>query len=155
MIVGQTSVLTRPDQMGIELLDLYEVHLKEHFLSRMRSEQVQEVRKSCVTWKTCPLSGILQHAEHVEEQLQGSEARKTQARERKLEEAQLAMFNAGGPPQTQYQRASGRARNGYGGGRCRSRMRGDPDTCHCCGKRGHWKAECPLRCGKPVHSGSD
>lgn len=70
--------------MGEEPLTPYEVHLKEHFLSRMRPELVQLVKQSCVTWKTCSLSSILQHAEHAEELL----------RQRKLEDTQLAMFNA-------------------------------------------------------------
>lgn len=122
------SGLTRPDLMGVEPLNPYEVHLKGHFLSRMRPELVQVVKKSCVIWKTCPLSTILQHAEHAEEQLQSEDELKKNYRQKKLEDGQLAMFNAyrsvewepewGGPEE-------------------------DPSACHFCGRRGHWQAECP------------
>ncbi|XP_056281930.1 uncharacterized protein LOC130201189 [Pseudoliparis swirei] len=149
------SGLNRPNPMGAQPLTPYEVHLKEHFLSRMRPELVHMVRKACVTWKTCPLADILQHAEHAEDGVQRRDDQKKEGRQRKLEEAQLAMFNTraepaqettrgrfgGGRGQTRgHTRGQGRQR---GGGRRRTSRDYDPDVCHCCGKRGHWQADCP------------
>lgn len=149
------SGLTKPDPMSREPLDPYEVHLKEHFLSRMKPELVQMVKKSCVTWKTCPLANILQHAEHAEEELQRREDQKKQNRQKKLEDAQLTMYNACRATPRPYRGRPGGVR-GRGRGRGRGRFNNHPDTCHNCGKRGHWQAECPEKPWKgPTFPGSD
>lgn len=148
------SGLDRPDPMGVEPLEPYEVHLKEHFLGRMRAEIVKLVKNSCVTWKTCPLSVILQHAEHAEEQLQNKDEQKKHDRQKKLEDGQLAMFNACRPTQSRFRGrpdgTRGRGRGRRGGG-----PRGDPSACHFCGRRGHRQKECPGKSKRPIFRGSD
>lgn len=134
--------------MGTQPLQPYEVHLKEHFMSRMNPELAQMVKRSCVTWKTCPLADILQHAEHAEDGLHRTEEQKKQGRQRKLEDAQLTMFNA--CANTTPKAARGQPGRSRGCGRGRGRGRSswthgnyDPDVCHNCGRQGHWRAECP------------
>ncbi|XP_053274171.1 uncharacterized protein LOC128436469 [Pleuronectes platessa] len=155
------SGLIRPDLMGRQPLEPYEVHLKEHFLSRMKPELAQTIKKFCVTWKTCPLAEILQHAEHAEDELLSTDEQRKQGRQRKLEDAQLSMINvcanmSPGPFQGQPRRGRGRGRN-RGGGRFNSTHAShDPDVCFHCGRRGHWQAECPRQQGQgPIFSKSD
>ncbi|XP_077953673.1 uncharacterized protein LOC144391016 [Gasterosteus aculeatus] len=81
------SGLKRPDPMGAQPLMPYEVHLKEHFISRMRPELKRMVKRSCVTWKTCALADIPQHAEHAEDELH-----KKKDKLKGLEKAQYAIF---------------------------------------------------------------
>lgn len=72
------SSLNRPDPMSTQPLQPYEVHPKENFISRMRPEIAQMVRRSCVTWNTFPLADILQQAEHAEDGLHRQEEQKKQ-----------------------------------------------------------------------------
>ena len=153
--------LVRPNLMGRQPLEPYEVHLKGHFLSRMKPELVQKIKRSCVIWKTCSLSEILQHAEHAEDEWLSTDERKKQGRQRKMEDARLSMINvcanmAPRPFRGQTRRGRGRGRN-RGGGRFNSTPGGqDPDVCFHCGRRGHWQAECPRRQGEgATFPGSD
>ncbi|XP_056275486.1 uncharacterized protein LOC130197041 isoform X2 [Pseudoliparis swirei] len=106
---------------GTQTLEQCKDHLEERFVSGTRPKLRQMVRKSYV-----PLTDVLKHAEHAKAELHRKEM--------------LAMINTLArqirniPP---WQR--GRTR---GGGKRRSRNN-DPDVCHCCGKRGHWQADCP------------
>lgn len=120
------------------------MHLKEHFLSRMTPELAQMVKRSCVTWKTCSLADILQHAEHAEDMLDAAQDKEKQSRDKKLEQAQLTMFNAmanmnsvpGPRGWRRDQRGRGRRIN-------LGDRQNDPEACHNCGRRGHWRAACP------------
>ena len=141
------SGLARPDPMGRQPLEPYEVHLKEHFLSRLKPGLARMIKSSCVTWKTCSLADTLLHAEHAEDKLLRADDQRKQDRQRRLEDAQRTMINICGNTaarsfQDQPRRGGGRGRN-RGGGRFNSN-RGDrgQDVCRCCGKRGHWQYEC-------------
>ena len=136
--------------MGRQPLEPYEVHLKEHFLSRLKPGLAQMTKRSCVTWKICSLADILLHAEHAEDELLSTDDQRKQGRQRRLEDAQLTMINicANMPPRPfQDQSRRGRGRGGdRGWGRFNSTPGGhDRDVCHYCGKRGHWQAECRKR----------
>ena len=67
-VLSWHSGLTQPDNMGVGLQKHYDVQLKEHFLRKMRPELAQEIKKSCITWKTrylqtCYTATILQYAD--------------------------------------------------------------------------------------------
>ncbi|XP_077953554.1 uncharacterized protein LOC144390929 [Gasterosteus aculeatus] len=135
------SGLNRPDPMGAQPLMPYEVHLKEHFISRMRPELKRMVKRSCATGKTCALTDILQHAEHAEDELH-----KKEDKLKGFEKAQYAMFTC---LQCQHF-AQGQHGRGRGYGRARGRGRSDrtygnydPNVCYNCGQQGHWRAQCP------------
>ncbi|XP_077953772.1 uncharacterized protein LOC144391093 [Gasterosteus aculeatus] len=133
------SGLKRPDPMGAQPLMPYEVHLKEHFISRMRPELKRMVKRSCVTWKTCALADILQHAEHAEDELH-----KKKDKLKGLEKAQYAMFTclqcqqlpkANVEEEEVMEELVAEADRTYGNY--------DPSVCYNCGQQGHWRAECP------------
>lgn len=123
--------------MGENPLQAYAVHLIEHFLGRMRPEKVAGLKKTCISWKTAPLQDIMQHAEHAEGQLWEKEQTKKGARQMKLEDVQLTMYQA---MTKQTDRGRGK---GCGRDRRRAQDRGapnnqqqtyDPYACYLCGQ---------------------
>lgn len=87
------SSLSRKE-MGANLLETHEVHLKEHFLSKLKPEITAGAKKTCISWKTASLQEILNHAEHAEELIQQKEQDWRGVRQKKLDDTQLTMFQA-------------------------------------------------------------
>ncbi|KAM8900311.1 uncharacterized protein AB9W97_010289 [Spinachia spinachia] len=131
------SGLSRFDPLGAQPLTPYEVHLKEHFISRMRPELAQMVKRSCVTWKTCTLADILQHAEHAEEESHRRDEQQNDSRKKRVEEGQFAMFNTLAGPNHKYAQGQRRRPQGHRRGRGRGRSDqdnrgGDQELCYNC-----------------------
>ncbi|XP_038554327.1 uncharacterized protein LOC119887767 [Micropterus salmoides] len=119
-------------QMGVTPMLPYEVYLKEYFLGRIKLDIAAEVKRSCISWKTESLQRILEHAIHAEDQLEAREQRKKIRQQKKLENALLTTHRSLTGQRHEPQRGRGGQRGHY-----------DPCVCHCCGKTGHWRVDCP------------
>eukprot|EP00064_Thunnus_orientalis_P023019 superscaffoldBa00008308_g23243 len=88
------SSMEHPNAMGGSPLSAYESNLKSLCLSRMHPSLAEACRRSCITWKSCSLADILQHAENEDNIQKRQDTLKKKKKQEKMDEAQLTMYNA-------------------------------------------------------------
>ncbi|KAL7377420.1 hypothetical protein ABVT39_027392 [Epinephelus coioides] len=130
------SGLQLPDESS-DSPDVWEIHLCNCFLNRLKPDIASAVKSSCIVWNDARLSELRRQAIHAHDQIL-SKMKKKETTQKKLYMAAITMYNT-----VREHGQPGHEHRGKERGQHRNLERKPPsDVCFLCGQRGHWRRDC-------------